>query len=321
MSLIARCPACQTWYKVVPDQLRISDGWVRCGQCGEIFDASQQLIESEAEPTPDPTQPDEQVLQHLSMVADTALHDDSIGVAESVTVAPPRSSVQETLINPSAPESWQPIGLPEKPWESAALLIKPSSEIAADFEGAAPSAPDQEPMADSVSFMRAPDVRQDTRQKGTRLLWGMLSIVLLLGLLVQGLYRERDQLAALKPEIKPAVQSFCEVVGCRVSSLQRIDAFVLDSATFQQVDQETFQLHLVVKNKTQLALALPTIELTLTDLTDQPVMRRVLTPAELGAKTERVSAAGEWSATAYLRVKADTARPRALGYRLLVFYP
>ena len=26
-------------FKVVPDQLRISEGWVRCGQCAEIFDA------------------------------------------------------------------------------------------------------------------------------------------------------------------------------------------------------------------------------------------------------------------------------------------
>jgi predicted Zn finger-like uncharacterized protein len=32
-------------YKVVPDQLRISQGWVKCGQCGEIFDASQHLME------------------------------------------------------------------------------------------------------------------------------------------------------------------------------------------------------------------------------------------------------------------------------------
>ncbi len=31
-------------FRVVPDQLRISEGWVRCGQCGEIFNASQHLL-------------------------------------------------------------------------------------------------------------------------------------------------------------------------------------------------------------------------------------------------------------------------------------
>src|SRR5665647_163510 len=44
MSLITRCPACETLFKVVPDQLRISEGWVRCGQCDDIFDASLHLL-------------------------------------------------------------------------------------------------------------------------------------------------------------------------------------------------------------------------------------------------------------------------------------
>ena len=43
MSLITRCPACGTMFKVVPDQLRISEGWVRCGHCAEVFDASAHL--------------------------------------------------------------------------------------------------------------------------------------------------------------------------------------------------------------------------------------------------------------------------------------
>ena len=51
MSLITRCPACATTFKVVPDQLRISDGWVRCGQCTEVFDATANLVqEGDASP-------------------------------------------------------------------------------------------------------------------------------------------------------------------------------------------------------------------------------------------------------------------------------
>ncbi len=38
MSQITRCPACSTQFKVVADQLRISDGWVRCGHCAEVFE-------------------------------------------------------------------------------------------------------------------------------------------------------------------------------------------------------------------------------------------------------------------------------------------
>eukprot|EP01041_Mallomonas_annulata_P031861 gene31861-54246_t len=53
MSLITQCPACATMFKVVPDQLRISDGWVRCGQCDEVFDANAHLY-TDPEQRPEP---------------------------------------------------------------------------------------------------------------------------------------------------------------------------------------------------------------------------------------------------------------------------
>jgi predicted Zn finger-like uncharacterized protein len=43
MSLVTRCPACSTQFKVVPDQIRIAVGWVRCGHCGEVFEASAHM--------------------------------------------------------------------------------------------------------------------------------------------------------------------------------------------------------------------------------------------------------------------------------------
>ena len=52
MSLITRCPVCQTLFKVVPDQLRISDGWARCGSCEAIFDASLHLLADTVEADP-----------------------------------------------------------------------------------------------------------------------------------------------------------------------------------------------------------------------------------------------------------------------------
>lgn len=52
MSLITCCPSCGTKFRVVADQLRISDGWVRCGRCQEVFDATQALERSEVVPPP-----------------------------------------------------------------------------------------------------------------------------------------------------------------------------------------------------------------------------------------------------------------------------
>lgn len=66
MTLVTRCPACETTFKVVPDQLRISEGWVRCGRCSQVFDASIELREThDIEPVAAPQQPQSQLQPHL----------------------------------------------------------------------------------------------------------------------------------------------------------------------------------------------------------------------------------------------------------------
>ncbi|HRD86019.1 MAG TPA: zinc-ribbon domain-containing protein, partial [Rubrivivax sp.] len=44
MSLATRCPKCATVFRVVQDQLRVSEGWVRCGRCAEVFNAVECLV-------------------------------------------------------------------------------------------------------------------------------------------------------------------------------------------------------------------------------------------------------------------------------------
>src|SRR5690554_1497552 len=43
MSLITRCPKCQSGFEVTADQLRLHDGLVRCGQCSHVFDGFKCL--------------------------------------------------------------------------------------------------------------------------------------------------------------------------------------------------------------------------------------------------------------------------------------
>jgi predicted Zn finger-like uncharacterized protein len=50
MSLATRCPACGTIFRVVQDQLKVSEGWVRCGQCHEVFHGIESLFDLESDP-------------------------------------------------------------------------------------------------------------------------------------------------------------------------------------------------------------------------------------------------------------------------------
>jgi predicted Zn finger-like uncharacterized protein len=51
MSLATRCPACGTIFRVVQDQLKVSEGWVRCGQCHEVFHGIEALFDLESDPS------------------------------------------------------------------------------------------------------------------------------------------------------------------------------------------------------------------------------------------------------------------------------
>src|SRR5438046_1859583 len=45
MSLATRCTSCGTVFRVVQDQLKVSEGWVRCGRCDEVFNALEGLFD------------------------------------------------------------------------------------------------------------------------------------------------------------------------------------------------------------------------------------------------------------------------------------
>lgn len=116
MSQITRCPACATQFKVVPDQLRISEGWVRCGQCKQVFDAVAHLMV--------PAQPD--LLPGLPLGRGDARPGAPAGQAlsagssaRSATPRAPGVTLSQPLA-PAASPSPSPPSAAAAPWASAA---------------------------------------------------------------------------------------------------------------------------------------------------------------------------------------------------------
>jgi hypothetical protein len=166
----------------------------------------------------------------------------------------------------------------------------------------------------------------DTRAAFWRkpLVRGVLAFVCLtfgLTLVGQWVYLERDRLAAQQPEMKSMLQAFCRLVGCEVQSLKRIEALSVDSVGFHQLGQGTYRLTFTVKNSFTLPLAVPYVELALTDVQDRVVYRRIFSSKVLGFSGAEISAGADWPATVALRVNSDALAERVFGYRLLVFYP
>lgn len=327
MSLITRCPACETLFKVVPDQLRISEGWVRCGQCDEVFDASLHLLQAPpAEALP--------VVRHDELAENfetTASTDATVSPVEPQQVLPAPADHETGRASPeSIPDEFSPLdevislpmGLPDAQTE-----VSQSDPSEAALPGQVAYADRDDPEAElraelsDVSFLRDKRHGSFWHRPFMRATLVFLSLALLLGLSGQLVFHERDRIVALQPGLKPWLLAMCAPLNCTLSPLRRIESIVIDSASFTKVRGDIYRLNFTVKNTAVIALAAPAIELTLTDSLDQPVVRRVFIPTELGGHPDTLVAGAEWPASLAMVVKAAGTADRVAGYRLLAFYP
>jgi hypothetical protein len=149
----------------------------------------------------------------------------------------------------------------------------------------------------------------------------VLSLLLVLGLGLQLLVQERDLVAARHPELRPLVDEVCLLVGCEVRPLRQIESVVIDSSAFSKVKGDLYRLSLTLKNNAPVDLAMPAVELALTDTLDHALIRRVLQPEDLGVQEGVIRAGSETQTTLLLTVKTNGNGERVAGYRLLAFYP
>jgi predicted Zn finger-like uncharacterized protein len=394
MSLITRCTACGTLFKVVADQLKISEGWVRCGQCATVFDAQANLVEAPlpSSPTP-PVQQEPPAAVFTSQaplakqVSDTdSLRDSAFDAKDreallaafaSVNVPMSLPTKEESLPKPSKPIAL-PISASEAPAEhehshldSQAFRpgkLRNSGELESDAgpsssswvpseyparAAATADAQEMEPLhtlpgADAsqggtdaapanLELQAMPQfVQQAQRAARWRSPWmrfglALVALVLLAALALQIVLQEKDQIAAQWPQTKPWLEQLCKEAGCKVEPLKRIESIAVDSSSFNRINKNNAQLEAVtqsyrlavtLKNIGTLPVAAPHVELSLQDAQDQPILRRVLSPADLGASITALAPAQDMAGSLTLQIDTtQLANRRIQGYRVLAFYP
>ena len=132
---------------------------------------------------------------------------------------------------------------------------------------------------------------------------------------------ERDRIVATEPAARRFLEPLCEVVNCRIAPLLQIEAIAIDSSSFSKVRTDVYRLSFALKNSAQTPIATPAVELTLTDMQDQAVMRRVFTAADFAKQRMVIEPGAELSATVPVSVKHAVGHEKVTGYRLLSFYP
>ena len=146
--------------------------------------------------------------------------------------------------------------------------------------------------------------------------WVVGSAVLMLALLFQFLVAQRHWLGAEEPALRPVLSALC---ACEVTWPREPEAVLIESSSFTENPQGGYTVQLRLKNTQHHSVAMPALELSLTDLQDQVLVRRVFTAQELSGK-DHVQALRDVRSTLNFDLD-DKVSKRITGFRAIVFYP
>jgi hypothetical protein len=169
------------------------------------------------------------------------------------------------------------------------------------------------------------------RSPGIRIALSLIFLLLLAGLGLQIALHEKDRIAATYAPAKPWLDQLCQYAGCQVQPMKRLESISVEASSFKRISKnnsqtedatQSYRLGVTLKNSGPLAVALPHIELSLQDAQDQPILRRVLSPADLGVSLDRLTPAQDIAGQTTLQVDTiQLAGSRVQGYRVVAFYP
>ena len=305
--LITSCAHCQARFRVTPQQLNARQGHVRCGRCNKIFNGFQSL-----ERFPDDDTGGRLLAAQEARERESALKDAARGSAlpASGEARPPDESAMPALetLEPTHPDpTTTPLDAPV-----------PAAP-------AAPSAPS--PATAPARLTRIHDEPQlslevPPRKRPSRA-WSFGVVLMVMVLLAEAAFAFRGTVAQRYPLLRPALEMACTPFKCSVPWAREDGLLKLEESEMLEVPGKTGEIALGarIRNLASVAQEYPHLELTLTDNSGQPAVRRVLRPTDyLGHPV----AAGEVIAPGVeiaLQMRLHTERIKATGYELLLFYP
>lgn len=150
-----------------------------------------------------------------------------------------------------------------------------------------------------------------------------LALLLTLSLLAQCAYYFRVELGARLPGLKPLLTDYCSLLECTVELPRNIELIAIDSSELESAPEQSnlVSLHVLIHNRAPFAQALPSLELTLTNFQDQPIVRRVFNPADYLKPGEDARLGVPANRDLDIKLRMDTTDLKPSGYRLFLFYP
>lgn len=247
--------------------------------------------------------------------------------AVGIDDVPDTAATTDTTHEPD-PDVTQPLDIIEL---EAAPAPEPDATVATAVTASARDPlldppPALEPVRDpAVQRIRRELYGEDQAQRRGTLktaLWSAGILLLTLLAIAQLAYLFRTELVIAQPALKPVFEQACARVGCTLPAPRRADLISIESSELNPDTERAplLRLNALLRNGATHAQDWPHLELSLTDTSDRPIVRRVLAPADYLPADRQGSefAAASEQAVSVLVDPTDT---NAGGYRLYVFYP
>ena len=270
--MLTKCPGCETAFRVSAEQLKVKQGKVRCGQCRQVFNALESLVD---EPT-------------ATVVEAHAPVDTTVIAAEAAVVE-------------TAPEDMPPVA------GDAASPAAAESEVTAPW----PSYLDDAAIAPAYS----------RRHRLAAWLWGGAAFIAALLLALQALLQFRTELSQSFPAATSFMRNSYALFGVDLPLPRKADLLGIETSDLHPGSGAQLVLAATLKNRAPFAQAYPNLELTLTDVGDQALLRRVLAPAEYLPTTIDTAAGFAANGELALNLVLEADVIGAAGYRIYLFYP
>lgn len=351
--LVAKCPQCNSVFRLTPQHLQAAKGWVQCGMCGNVFHSG---IKPAAEPTTEKNEPPSSAtsveMPAEIVSADLAMPEVSEETATEAVVetaetedsgSPGLSGLTQRMAEQGVPSDFGPRlesiilvdpRLPADDDYGPMPEIEPQPEtpksdnLAAATASAAPPPGGwgaRQASATSTGWIprrpAAPAPAQSIKNKSKLgWLWTVLAVILLLALAAQLAYFLRDKLAANYPEFRPVMEAICDDLNCTLSLPRDTKQVLILGSDLQTEDEGNLALEITLANRATHAMAWPVLELTLTDVEDQPVARRMFAPSEYLPSSKMETAGIQARSEIPFNLQLQSKGLKAAGYRLRMFY-
>lgn len=239
--------------------------------------------------------------------------------SEQYQALPEQNSLLRMASSPARPSAGI-VYSPDAAMQARARVKKNGKRTAPRVAPVVKPKPVARPVDDEPEFVKRGRAREAGGRTRTQLFAGGCVLLVVL-FAVQFFASSRDVLAARYPALRPLAASLCAAFDCRVKLPTQIDTLSIETGELQTLGDGAFTYATLLRNQGALVQAWPSLELTLHDANDKPLVRRVFTPQEYlptGARPATGFAAHTEQA---VKLSFQLSQLKPSGYHIAIFYP